>query len=154
MSYYLVIFLNMQKLPLHCWGPNIFRPNSQKSARNLNLYDFCHSAKKLAAVSPFRIKHALVTVTDLRHWVRWVRWVRPVRPVRVLPPPPQQGSSTFNVIKIHSGDTFRHSISIKATSSEICRKSAAAQFKLKWQNYFDYCLQHNQAPHDDIRLLN
>jgi hypothetical protein len=30
----------------YCWGPNIFRPNSQKSARNLNLYNFCHSAKK------------------------------------------------------------------------------------------------------------
>jgi hypothetical protein len=37
----------------HCWGPENFRPNSQKSARNLNLYNFCHSAKKLTAVSPF-----------------------------------------------------------------------------------------------------
>jgi hypothetical protein len=28
-------------------------PIHKKSARNLNLYDFCHSPKKLAAVSPF-----------------------------------------------------------------------------------------------------
>jgi hypothetical protein len=37
----------------HCWGPDIFRPNAQKSARNSNLYYFCHSAKKLTVVSPF-----------------------------------------------------------------------------------------------------
>jgi hypothetical protein len=29
-------------------------PIHKKSARNLNLYNFCHSPKKLAAVSPFR----------------------------------------------------------------------------------------------------
>jgi hypothetical protein len=55
MLYYLVISLNMQKLPLHCRGPNIFRPNSQKKCEKFNLYDFCHSPKKLAAVSPFSV---------------------------------------------------------------------------------------------------
>jgi hypothetical protein len=28
-------------------------PIHKKSARNLNLYNFCHSAKKLTVVSPF-----------------------------------------------------------------------------------------------------
>jgi hypothetical protein len=44
MSYYLVIFLNMQKLPLHCTaeGLTFLDPIHKKSARILNLYDFCH----------------------------------------------------------------------------------------------------------------
>jgi hypothetical protein len=31
-------------------------PIHKKSARNLNLYNFCHSPKKLSAVSPFSIQ--------------------------------------------------------------------------------------------------
>jgi hypothetical protein len=77
----ITIFLNMQKLPLHCTalhctalhctalhctalhctalhctaeGLTFSDPIHKKSARNLNLYDFCHSPKKLAALSPFR----------------------------------------------------------------------------------------------------
>jgi hypothetical protein len=40
----------------HCTaeGLTFSDPIPKKSARNLNLYDFCHSPKKLAAVSPFR----------------------------------------------------------------------------------------------------
>jgi hypothetical protein len=36
-------------------GLTFLDPIHKKSARNLNLYDLCHSPKKLAAVSPFRI---------------------------------------------------------------------------------------------------
>jgi hypothetical protein len=41
---------------LHCTaeGLTFSDPIHKKSARNLNLYDFCHSPKKLAALSPFR----------------------------------------------------------------------------------------------------
>jgi hypothetical protein len=40
----------------HCTaeGLTFSDPIHKKSAKNLNLYNFCHSAKKLTAVSPFR----------------------------------------------------------------------------------------------------
>jgi hypothetical protein len=49
----------MQKLQLHCTaeGLTFSDPIHKKSGRNLNLYNFCHSAKKLTAVSPFKAEH-------------------------------------------------------------------------------------------------
>jgi hypothetical protein len=39
----------------HYEGLTFSDPIHNKSARNLNLYNFCHSPKKLAAVSPFSL---------------------------------------------------------------------------------------------------
>jgi hypothetical protein len=43
----------MQKLPATAKGLTFSDTIHKKSARNLNLYNFCHSPKKLAAVSPY-----------------------------------------------------------------------------------------------------
>jgi hypothetical protein len=40
MSYYLVIFLNMQKLPLLRPGPNIFRPKKCEKFKSVRFLSF------------------------------------------------------------------------------------------------------------------
>jgi hypothetical protein len=55
MSYYITWSSFLTCKSCHCWGLGLTfsDPIHKKSAGNLNLYDFCHLPKKLAAVSPF-----------------------------------------------------------------------------------------------------
>jgi hypothetical protein len=53
----------------HCTadGLTFSDPIHKKSARNLNLYDFCHSPKKLAAVSPFNKAQYWTTIYSFHY---------------------------------------------------------------------------------------
>jgi hypothetical protein len=56
------------ELSFQCLRPSTsLMAAGKKSARNLNLYDFCHSPKKLAAVSPFTSQRSWDVVLS-RHW--------------------------------------------------------------------------------------
>jgi hypothetical protein len=62
-------------------------PIHKKSARNLDLYNFCHSAKKLTAVSPFRAVSDRRS-TESNFYLKWVNqstvYIETVSPLSTL----------------------------------------------------------------------